>query len=223
MNGWFQWKHTAVNLGSFRIMAGVDKGADEYLKNHKIPELFQVQRAVHFSNQYDQVAGLASSYSCYGVDSAQLFQCLTIALMYNKPDKHVDYLIDCLDQIKSSEGASGGRLAWDKFLPPMPQQSSNGTPLPDVHGKLLPLVNAAAGIKRNPTARRTRKAPATGQCLSRHQTEPHCQTYTVSSCHPCRSSRQTEPHCQTCTVSSCRHAAGSAGAIKRNPTARHKR
>ena len=74
--------------------------------------------------------------------------------MYNKPDKHVDYLIDCLDQIKSSEGASGGRLAWDKFLPPMPQQSSNGTPLPDVHGKLLPLVNAAAGIKRNPTARR---------------------------------------------------------------------
>lgn len=44
--------------------------------------------------------------------------------MYNKPDNHIDYIIECLVAIQLHNDTAGGeetaRLPWDKFIPKLP-------------------------------------------------------------------------------------------------------
>ena len=75
--------------------------------------------------------------------------------MYNKPDDHVDYLLQCLAAIQAEDSATaagrGQQVAWHTFLPKTSENSltcglllgQKGTPLPAIHGKRAVLLTAS--------------------------------------------------------------------------------
>ena len=46
----------------------------------------------------------------------QLFEALMTGLMFRQPDDHLDYIINCLQKLKSNPAVQRNKIKWNTFL-----------------------------------------------------------------------------------------------------------
>ncbi len=46
----------------------------------------------------------------------QLFEALMTGLMFKQPDNHIDYIISCLQKVKSIPGNETNQVKWNAFI-----------------------------------------------------------------------------------------------------------
>ena len=73
----------------------------------------------------------------------ELFESLTAALAYRRPERHIDFLIDCLD---TARRVGHENVFWDSFIPELSSRSGSSVVTADVMrsvAQLEPITEAA--------------------------------------------------------------------------------